>query len=147
MKPVHLDIKKKKYDDSASDKDRKDILSRVWMHNENIIYYMEVVIISPFTIDLMFGKVLELAKKTKPCGLLLDLRNCDVPDAETRRAINEQFSEICELVDHCAFVSGKNIIINTAVKFVMFQTDLKSFSINKTQDEGVNKINEVINEK
>jgi len=125
--------------------DTEEINSRVYMHNPHIIYYNELKSPTPQTIEHAFAEVKRLAATKEKCGLIIDIRNSDPPNAATRRTINASFSSICDMVNHVSFVSGKNIIVNTAAKFIMFQTNLKSFTINGTVEDGIAEIEKVVN--
>lgn len=118
---------------------------RVTIFQDKIILYDEIPIFSPFSIEIMFSEMTKLANQFNECAYIIDISETQLPDAETRRILNKKFKETLNNVKHVAFVTGKNFIINTAAKFVMFQTNLDSFSINKTREEAVENIKKIFN--
>jgi len=141
-----LKLEKKKYNEDASPEIIKLIKSRVTIVEDNIILLKEIPTASPFSVKIIFDEIEKLSSKFNTCGYLIDLNESNIPDSETRQHINERFKNAVSNVQHVSFVTGKNFIINTAARFVMYQTKLKSFSICKTLDEGVLKIKEAIND-
>ena len=117
----------------------------VYIYEQGIIYYKELHIATPESVLLFFSRVFELGKQFDNYGILIDLRDAKVPDAVTRRTINDEFSKLCDEASHVSFVTGKNILINTAAKFVMFQTDLNSYTVNKNIEDGITAIKKIIN--
>ena len=79
-------------------------------------------------------------------GLLIDITETKPPGSRARRAINKRFTDICESVEHVAFWSGKNILINTVVQFIMYQTNLESFSIHTTKEAAIKAIKTKVHE-
>ncbi len=138
-------IEKKKYDHSASEQVKEAMRKRVTIFQDKIILYDEIPIFSPFSIEIMFSEMTKLANQFNECAYIIDISETQLPDAETRRILNKKFKETLNNVKHVAFVTGKNFIINTAAKFVMFQTNLDSFSINKTREEAVENIKKIFN--
>jgi len=123
--------------DSTSPQEKEAILDRIYVYEEGIIRYTELPVVTIFTVDMMFDKATELAKQFEKCVYLIDITEAGVPNAETRRFLNHKFKNALSNVKHVSFVSGKNFFINTTARFVMFQTDLNSFSIHKTLEEGL----------
>jgi len=72
--------------------------------------------------------------------MLLDISESARPDAKTRRLINESLAAIATNVKHCGFFTGKNVIINTAIRFVMYGTGIKNYSVSKTREEALKAI-------
>jgi len=122
------------------------IRSRVSLLEDKVILLDEIPVVSPFSIRLVFAEMTKLSEDFTKCAYLVDVSNTSIPDAETRGYINMEFKNTLHSVKHVAFVTGKNFIINTAARFVMFQTNLESFSINKTREEALVIIKKVLND-
>lgn len=119
------------------------IRNRVSILEEGIILLNEIPIVSPFSINLVFDQMKIFAKTIERCAYLIDITKTEIPNAETRRVINAEFQSTLSNVKHVSFVTGKNFIINTAARFVMYQTNLNSFTIDKTREKGIESINKV----
>jgi len=123
------------------------IKDSVFIYTEDVLYYKELPIISEFNIKILFDQVERLGSTFEtPYGLVIDVTDSVPPSSRVRRAINKRFSNICESVEHVSFCSGKNILINTAIRFIMYQTHLDSFSIHKTQEAAIEAIHNRIHE-
>ncbi len=149
MKPLTTQFvfENRKYNESSTAEERAAILNTVTLYNDKIIYFKEIPVASTFNINLVFPKILKLAESKDACGLVIDLRETTkLPDADTRRTINAQFSNICDAIDHVAFVTGKNKVLNVGIKFIMHHTNLKSFSINTSVDQAMEKIKAILSE-
>ena len=140
-----FNFEQRTYNEDATAEEIQAIKSNVFIYNKNTICYKEMPIISPFSIKVAFDEIERLSEQMTKHGLLIDLRDSQKPNAPTRRAINARFSKICENVEHVAFCTGRNILINAAVRFVMYQTDLNSFSIHKTVAASVQVIKKKVN--
>jgi len=123
----------------------KAIESRVSILENGVILLNEIPIVSPFSINIVFSRMADYAESMEKCGYLIDITKTEIPNAETRRVINSEFQSTLSNVKHVSFVTGRNFIINTAARFVMYQTSLDSFSISKTRADGINEIKKVLN--
>lgn len=130
-------FEKRAYHEDATKEEIQGIKDNVFLYAPQIIYLDEIPVVSPFSIQLVFAEIEALGKQIGAHGLLVDIRNTNRPDAITRRAINKEFARLCENIAHVSFCTGKNFLINTAARFVMYQTNLDSFSVNKTVEEAV----------
>jgi len=135
----------KKYTEEATSEEITAIKNRVYIHNNQIIYYKEVPISSPFTANLLFDSIDELARKMGPCGVIFDISISKRPDSIARRALNNRIKILPENIHQAAFIIKDNLLIKTAAKFVMFQSNLKSYSINTTVEEAEASINKILN--
>ncbi len=125
-----LKIEKRAYHEDSTPEEIALLRARIFIREENIIFYDEIPIVCPFSINLLFQKTEELADELDQCGLIIDVSNTVHPDAATRKVINQRFERICDKVSHVAFITGKNILMNTVIRFVLFGTKLESFSVN-----------------
>lgn len=130
-------FEKRAYNEAATAEEIQGIKDNVFQYTPQIIYLDEIPVVSPFSIQLVFEQIETLGKQMGEHGLIVDIRNTVRPDAITRRAINQEFTRLCENFEHVSFCTGKNFLINTAARFVMYQTNLASFSVNKTVEEAV----------
>lgn len=138
-------FEKRAYNENCTTEELEAIRHNVFKYNENVLYYKELPIISEFNIKILFDQVEQLGSTfVVPYGLVIDVTESEPPNSRVRRAINKRFSAICESVEHVSFCSGKNILINTAIRFIMYQTHLDSFSIHTTQQAAIEAINKKI---
>ncbi len=133
------------YHEGSTPEEIQGIKDNVYIYDPQIIYLEEIPVVSPFSIGLVFDQVELLGQNLDRHGLIIDIRNSKRPDAITRRVINQRFTGVCEQLAHVSFCTGQNFLINTAARFVMYQTNLDSFTINKTVEEAIKSIKKVVN--
>jgi len=124
------------------------IRARVSLMEDDIIYFNEIPIPSVFSIDIVFDAIHKLALEKTKCAILINLISCIPPGAVARKHINKRFRELgenTESIKHVAYYTGRNFIINTAAKFVMYQTTIKSFSVDKHREQAMEKIQAALN--
>jgi len=131
--------------DSTSPDEIAAIKNHVQIYDDQTIYYKEIYIMNEFTVNLMFDEAIRLGKTLGEHGLLIDLLTCTFPDSITRRVINKQFRIATESVSHVSFFTGKNVLLNAAARFVMYQSNLDSFSIHNTFESALQTIKDKIN--
>jgi len=140
------ELERRKYFKDSTEEEIEALRARVTILEDKIVLLKEIPVVTPFSIDTLFAKMKEISSSFDACGFLIDLTDTGMPDAISRRQLNSQFKLALSNVKHVSFVTGKNFIINTAARFVMHQTNLKSYSVNKTLEEGVLEIKKVLNE-
>jgi len=138
-------FEKRPYLEDSTLEEIQAIKNNVIIYDPQVIYIEELPVVSPFSMELAFDQIDILGKDLGQHGLLIDVRNTKRPDAKSRRVVNQRFGQLCENLSHVAFCTGKNFLFNTTVWFVMNQTNLESFSINKTIAEAVQSIKDKIN--
>ena len=137
-------IEKRVYDENSTPEEIEMLKKCVYVYEDNIIFYDEINIVCPFSINLFFQKTEELAEQFDSCGLVINISNTLHPDASTRQAINQRFTKICNKVSHVAFITGKNFLLNTTIRFVLYGTDLNSVSVHKNQMEAISYIKQFL---
>ncbi len=137
-------LEKRQYNEDSTPYEIELIRSRTFLYEEGIIRANELPVVSPFTITLCFDKIEELAQSRETFALIIDLRDSARPDAKGRRVLNERFMNIASRLSHCSYITGKNAIINTAIRFVMYGTGLKSFSVDSDEETAIKKLKDAI---
>lgn len=142
ISPNELKIEKRAYDEDSTPEEMVLLEKRISICEKNIILYDEIPVVCPFSINFFFQKAENLArdlnKEFDRCGLIIDVSGVTHPDARTRKVINQCFTRVCNTFSHVAFVTGKDVFINTTIRFVLFGTNLKSYSVNKSVEEAIN---------
>lgn len=136
MNKILNDIEKRTYDESCSPKDLEILKSRVFIYEPGIVYFKEIPIQSPFSINLHLNLVEELGKQFDKWAFLVDLREAQRPNAATRRLLIQKFEKTASNAVHVSFYT-KGILLHTAIRFVMFGLDTKSYSVNDTFEDAL----------
>ena len=130
-------LENKPYDTNASPEEVALIKQSVQMLNDSTIIFKEVFFPNPFTIGITFLEMGRLTSEHPGCCILIDLTDAGRPDAESRKEIHKGFLVLQKNIKHVAYFTGKNFIINTAIKFVMYGTGVESFSVHKAKENAL----------
>lgn len=133
-------FEKRPYTETSTKEEIAAIKQSVWIEDTGFIKLKEIPVMSPFSINLMFDQIELLGQQFDSYVFLVDLRASDRPDAMTRKTLYQRFNKITN-IRHTTFCTGKNFLINTVIRFVMFQTKVPSYTVCKTMDEALHSIN------
>lgn len=115
------------------------IRSRIYLIEEDIILVREIENVSAESVQVQFDRVDELAENLHKFSMIINLNDANRPDAKTRELLNKRFSNLPFNINHISFCVGGNLLIRTAVRFVMYASGNKSYSVCKTQEESLEK--------
>ena len=132
-------IEKKLYTADSTPEEVAAIKKRTWVYKDRIIWVNELPLLSPFSININFDQLDVQSEGMDSYVLIIDLRNSARPDAKTRRTINRRFTLIKDQLRHCAYITGKNSLINTAIRFVMYGMEHSSYSVSQTESQALRK--------
>ena len=124
---------------NISDELFHEIRSRVYLLEKDIVFVDEIKNITPETINVEFDRLEELVEDQPYFAHLINLEVCKRPDAKTREVINRRFMKLSSKTYHVAFATGSNILIRTAIRFVIYASGLKSISVSKSVEEAKEK--------
>jgi len=139
-------FEKRPYLEDSSDEVVQAIRERVKILNDNVILLDDLPYNTPFSVEVLLDEVVRKREEAgmKRFCLILDLRGSNRPSAESRRKINEMFSDLCDDIIHMSYVTGRSTLLNTAIRFIMFQTQLKSFSFDTDLEKAFESIKKTI---
>ena len=140
---MEIKLENRPYTENASPDEIKLLLQNIHMVSRELMQFKEVAYPNNFTVPLMFKKMKLLTEQNPNCNVLIDLTTSGRPDAQTRHTINRCFAEIKDQINHVAYFTGKNFIINTAIRFIMYGSGQNSFSVHKTRDQALKAINDL----
>ena len=125
-------------DDSVSTFVELDELrARVWKLDDGLFMFDEVPVQTPFTIDVMFDRLEELAAGIDRFAYLVDLSRVKRPDARVRERLRHRVGRIRPRLVHVALVVGGNAVIRAVATVAAFVIGFRSFTIHASIDEAV----------
>ncbi len=134
-------IENRHYLEDSTSKEVEAIIARVTVLDDNKFNVRELPQVTPFSINLIFDTLDQVTEGVDDIYLLVDLSEGGRPDAASRRVLNTRFNQLSKKINHCSFVTGKNVLVNTALRFILFGTGLKSYSVDSEYEVGLNKLN------
>ncbi|MFK8102169.1 MAG: hypothetical protein AB8G15_06590 [Saprospiraceae bacterium] len=135
--PSMISLEKRPYHSDSTPEEVDAIKDRVFVYQQEIIYIKEIPVLSSFSINLVFNKVMSLAKTYNRFGIIIDLSESDRPDADTRRTIGKCFKQICDTAVHVSFCTGGRLELETYISYIFHGVDVASYSINKDADSEI----------
>jgi len=122
--------------DAATDI-RVALARRVWKLEERLFVIEEVPVQTPFTIDVLFDRLEELAIGLDRFAYVVDLSRVKRPDAPSRERLRRRVAQINPRLAHVGIVVGANAVIRAVAKLAAFAIGFRSISFHTSLDEAV----------
>src|SRR5436190_14032309 len=119
----------------GSPADLAELRNRVWRIDDQLFMIHEVPIQTPFTIDVLFDRLEELAAGLERFAYIVDLRAVKRPDARTRDQLKERVLRINPRLVHVGLAVGSNAVIRAVAKLMAFAIGFRSFSFHESIEE------------
>jgi hypothetical protein len=98
---------------------------------------VEVPVQTPFTLDVMFDRLEELAEGLDRFAYVVDLSAVKRPDARVREKLKQRVGRINQRLVHAGLVIGGNAVMRAVAKLAAFSVGFRSFSFHKTVDDAM----------
>ncbi len=131
------------YGPESTEQEREAIRHRVRAIADDVVLYDEVPVQSVFQIELMFGELREVTAELPRFYYVIDLCNAQRPPAELRLLLKARFKELHHRILHTAVVTGKNFMLNVAIKFVFNGFGFHSYTVHRTHEQALAEIERV----
>jgi hypothetical protein len=119
----------------ASRGDLAELRERVGTLEDRLFILREVPTQTPFTIDVLFDRLEELAAGLDRFAYVVDLRGAKRPDAQTRERLRQRVLRINIRLAHVGVVVGTNAVIRAVAKLAAFAVGFRSFSFHESVNE------------
>ncbi len=138
-----MPIEIKEYSEVNTSSQELEIMRKcVSTYDDRTLIFKETPIQSPFSIQVTFDEIRRcISGNDNIDGLIIDLTIAQRPGAKARKVINERFKQLDAKVKHVAFFTGKNIFLNTAVRFVIAGAKMSSYSVSSTFTDALQELN------
>src|SRR5262245_50378547 len=100
--------------------ERLELRERVWRLEDRLFMLREVQDQTPFTLDVMFDRLEELATGLDRFAYVVDLSGVNRPDARARERLRERVAHINPRLAHVGVVVGANAVIRAVAKIAAF---------------------------
>jgi hypothetical protein len=119
----------------AQPDERDELRRRVRPIGDRLFMLVEVPHQTPFTVDVIFDRLEELAAGLERFAYVVDLTRVARPDARTRAQLRRRVAEINHRLAHVGVVVGANVVIRAVAKLAAFAIGFRSVSFHMTVDE------------
>jgi len=116
---------------------RAEIRNRVSRIDGALFLMTEVPVQTPFTLDVMFDRLEELAAGVDRFAYVVDLSWVQRPDAAAREKLRERVVRINSRLVHVGVAVGGNVVIRAVAKLAAFSVGFQSFSFHRSVEEAV----------
>jgi hypothetical protein len=116
---------------------RAELQKRVWQVADRLFVMVEVPVQTPFTLDVIFDRLEELATGLDRFAYVVDLSAVERPEPRVREKLKQRVGRINQRLVHVGVVIGGNAVIRAVAKLAAFAVGFRSFSFHKTVDEAV----------
>ncbi len=137
-------IEKKFYNEDSTFAEIQAIKQRSRIFKDRLIWVDELPLITPFSINTNFDQMEFLSKDMEDFVLIINVSNTARPSAKTIRTINQRFLQMQDKPRHCAYITGRNNLTNSVIRFVMYGIEHSHHSVHKNQEEALKKANNLL---
>jgi hypothetical protein len=116
---------------------RLEIQKRVWKVEDRLFMMVEVPVQTPFTLDVFFDRLEELAAGLDRFAYVVDLSGVRRPDARVREKLRQRVGKINHRLVHVGVVVGDNAVLRAVSKLAAFAVGFRSFSFHKSVDDAM----------
>ena len=132
-----MTIEARPYGPDAAPSERMELRDRVWRVEDRLFMLLEVPVQSPFTLDVMFDRLEELAAGLDRFAYVVDLSGVKRPDARARERLRQRVGQINPRLAHVAVVVGANAVIRAVAKLAAFAIGFRSISFHASVEDAV----------
>jgi hypothetical protein len=125
------------FEANAASDIRVAVQKRVWKVEDRLFMMIEVPVQTPFTLDVMFDRLEELAAGLDRFAYVVDLSAVKRPDARVREKLRQRVGKINQRLIHVGVVIGDNAVLRAVAKLAAFAVGFRSFSFHKSADEAM----------
>jgi len=140
MMPVRIgdvNIQQRAYGPDSSPEEIDAIASRVSVLEDRILLIHEIPTQSPFSINLMFDRVEDLANGWSRFSYVADLTEARRPNPETRAALKARVQRLGPRLNHVGIAVGNNLLIRAMARLFAHGMGLSSLSVHATRAEAI----------
>lgn len=131
---MSVSIEARPYGPDSTPEEIEAIKSRIYLHSEGVIMCRELPVMSDFSIEVLQDAVDELLRDPTCEYLILDVAEARRPTAAQRERLGARAKTRRDRIKHIAIVTGRNVLANIAVRFIMSGV-FASFSVHKTLED------------
>jgi hypothetical protein len=115
--------------------DLAQLRRRVSRIDDRLFLLQQVPKQSPFTVDVLFDQLEELAAGVDRFAYVVDLTKAERPDAPTREKLKQRIARISERLAHVGLVGGSNVVMRALAKLVIFASGVHSYSFHDSVED------------
>ncbi|HXU05291.1 MAG TPA: hypothetical protein VN903_30235 [Polyangia bacterium] len=132
-----MTIEARPYGPEASPEERLDLLKRIWQVEDRLFMMVEVPIQTPFTLDVFFDRLEELAAGLDRFAYVVDLSGVKRPGAAARERLRQRVARINPRLAHVSVVVDTNPVMRAVAQLAAFAIGFRSVSFHRSIDDAL----------
>ena len=136
-------VEARAYGPNCSEPERQALRHRVRRIADDVILYEEVPVLSTFQIELMFDQLGEVSAGLDRFFYVIDLSEGGRPSAEQRELLKNHFQRFHRRMVHTSVFTGRNFMLNVAIRFVFNGFGFESYSVDRTREQAMARIDRI----
>ncbi|HEX5109579.1 MAG TPA: hypothetical protein VFV95_14095 [Vicinamibacterales bacterium] len=130
-------IEARPYGAEMTAEEREALLSRIYVVEPGIVFYREIPVQTVESLDLMLGRMYELACQWPTFIEVLDLSVVIRPSPAVRAALRAWMRRIAPRLTYMCVIVEKNIVIRAVARFVAYSMNITQVSFYETEAEAL----------
>ena len=130
-------IEARPYGADMTPEEREALLSRVYVVEPGIVFYREIPVQSVESLDLMLGRMYELACEWPTYVEVLDLSVVVRPSPPVRAVLRGWMRRLVPRLAYMCVIVEKNIVIRAVARFVAYSMNITQVSFYDTEAEAL----------
>jgi hypothetical protein len=132
------------YGPGATREESEAIADRVSIIGERILLIYELPVQSPFSVDLIFDRMEQLARAWDRFAYVVDLTEAKRPGPEARAALKIRVHRLLPRITHVAVAVGDNLLMRAMARLFAYGMGLPSVGIHATRAEAIEEARRVM---
>ena len=132
-----MTIEARPYGPETAPAERQELRERAWRLEDGLFMIREVPIQTPYTLDLLFDRLEELAVGLDRFAYVADLSGVQRPDAPARERLRQRVARINPRLAHVAIVIGANAVMRAVAKMAAYAIGFRSISFHSSVEDAV----------
>lgn len=131
------------YNLESTPKHLGNLKKNIFLLEDNIVIFHEILNPTPFTYKIQFECVRKLTQHLEKYYMIINVEHATRPNAENRAILKKEFNSLFPVLQHICIVTGENFWINALANFILRGAGYKSFITCKEFDKAKKIINEI----
>jgi hypothetical protein len=132
-----MTIEARPYGPDTAPAERLELRERVWRLDDGLFMMREVPVQTPYTLDVMFDRLEELAAGLERFAYVADLNGVQRPDAPTRERLRQRVTHINPRLAHVGIVIGTNAVLRAVARMAAYAIGFRSISFHSSVADAV----------
>jgi hypothetical protein len=139
---------KRPYGPDSTPEEIQAMRDRVFVMEPGIVFWHEIPVQCPFSMQLMIDHALDLIGQQGACGLVVDLTEAEPPSAEVRQVLRPNVERLIAATRRYVLFTGKNFLLNATAKFIFGAIlGFGRVGLQRTREEAIQEVRDALDKR